>query len=67
MTLWHFAVHATKEILSVHQVTLFQQYSKGPWNEVKEGVQCMLVKFFALKAAWVTFTQVVPHQTPRFV
>ena len=25
-------------------------------HEVKEGVQCMLVKFFARKAAWLKFT-----------
>ena len=27
-------------------------------NEVKEGVQCMLVKFFVRKAAWLKFTAV---------
>ena len=30
--------------------------------EVKDGVQCLLIKFFARKAAWLKFTQIVPHQ-----
>ena len=50
--------------------------SKDPWgwlmdllNEVKEGMQCMLVKFFAHKAACMVkvygmqLTQIVPHQS----
>ena len=42
----------------VSNIFLFK--SKGPWgwlayllNETKEGVQCMLVKLFACKAAWL--------------
>ena len=34
---------------------------KGPLG-LKEGVQCMLEKFFARKASWLQFTQIVPHQ-----
>ena len=34
----------------------------GPNSGLKEGVQCMLVKFFARKAAWLTFTQIAPQQ-----
>ena len=33
----------------------------GSSGLLKEGVQCMLVKFMARKEAWLKFTEIVPH------